>query len=149
MAIDLNKNGSIDDGSELFGNYTAKHSFQNGYEALEAIADQNKDKLITGTELNQLVLWQDANEDGISQSHEIQSLKQLGITQLDAGKNLSMQKTQIAEGIYAMPSSESGVLSGSGKGKSWDLWFEKYPNTQDFTKISFWQKFTKLFNKLV
>ncbi len=149
LAIDLNKNGSIDDGSELFGNYTAKHSFQNGYEALEAIADQNKDKLITGTELNQLVLWQDANEDGISQSHEIQSLKQLGITQLDAGKNLSMQKTQIAEGIYAMPSSESGVLSGSGKGKSWDLWFEKYPNTQDFTKISFWQKFTKLFNKLV
>jgi predicted nucleic acid-binding Zn-ribbon protein len=86
LALDLNGNGKIDDGRELFGEGTrmadgskAKH----GYEAL-AQYDLNGDGKITSKDpiFDRLMVWQDLNQDGIAQPYETFSLKQLGITAL-------------------------------------------------------------------
>lgn len=79
LVLDRNSNGLIDDGSELFGNYTAQPPSDdpNGYEAL-AVFDQpmnggNGDGLISAADdvFSELRLWVDSNHDAVSQSHEI------------------------------------------------------------------------------
>ena len=159
LAYDFNKNGKIDDGSELFGNFTNGKSYKNGYIALAEMADKNKDKLISDTELKGLLLWQDLNLDGISEPSEIKKLTELAITELDAGKNLSDKKLVIADGLYAKPHSEAGVKSlVDGKvilGKSWDIWIEqllekdKDNNSKKISLNDIWNGFVKLFQKSV
>ena len=159
LAYDFNKNGKIDDGSELFGNFTNGKSYKNGYIALAEMADKNKDKLISDTELKGLLLWQDFNLDGISEASEIKTLTELGITELDAGKNLSDKKLVISDGLYAKPHSEAGVKSlVDGKvilGKSWDIWIEqllekdKDNNSKKISLNDIWNGFVKLFQKSV
>lgn len=84
LALDKNENGSIDDGNELFGNYTRDKNgtyFDNGFDALKAY-DGNHDGKIDSRDdvFDQLRIWQDDNQDGISQYEEIKSLDELNIT---------------------------------------------------------------------
>ena len=80
LAIDKNNNGIIDNGSELFGNksisdsafsYT-NSSLNNGFETLKAY-DTNNDNIIDvkDAEFENLLLWQDKNSDGISETDEL------------------------------------------------------------------------------
>lgn len=91
LVHDRNSNGIIDDGSELFGNFTqikdkdgnqklAKH----GYEAL-ANLDSNNDGVIdiNDKEFNKLRIWQDINKDGVSQINELKTLDELNIKSLN------------------------------------------------------------------
>lgn len=73
---------AITKASQLFGNDKAA----NGFESL-AVLDKNKDKKISKQELNELVLWQDANGDGVSQVSEITKLSQYGITEISLAYN--------------------------------------------------------------
>ncbi|MFT3707694.1 MAG: hypothetical protein QM817_08505 [Archangium sp.] len=77
LARDLNDNGRIDDGSELFGSNTrvgdgiAKH----GFEALAALdADGNGRIDAQDPAFRELVIWRDANGDRRSQRSELTSL---------------------------------------------------------------------------
>jgi hypothetical protein len=80
LALDLNGNGLIDNGAELFGNFTVLPSGQpapNGFEAL-AIYDApghggNGDGRIDSGDLvwASLLLWIDWNHDGVSQQNEL------------------------------------------------------------------------------
>lgn len=86
LALDLNGNQLIDDGSELFGDSTKLLNgelAQHGYQAL-AEHDENKDGLIDENDsvFDSLKIWQDKNSDGISQSDEISTLSELGIESL-------------------------------------------------------------------
>ncbi len=79
LAIDRNGNGQIDDGSELFGDYTLPE-VGNGFEALqqmnralkapgaEVVGSISEDEPLFAA----LLLWEDVNHDGISQPHELQ-----------------------------------------------------------------------------
>ena len=87
LALDLNKNGKIDSGKEIFGNHsvlsngaTAAH----GYAALAEL-DSNHDNLINQADelFSSLKVWQDINQDGISQSNELFTLQALGIQSLN------------------------------------------------------------------
>ncbi len=87
LALDRNHNGTIDNGKELFGNYTAQApcSDPNGFLAL-AVFDQpasggNGDGVIDKLDSiwPQLLVWIDANHDGVSQSGELHNLDALGI----------------------------------------------------------------------
>jgi hypothetical protein len=83
LALDRNRNGVIDDGSELFGNFTWRSDGTqgpNGFEALKDL-DANHDGVIDGSDpvFQQLVLWFDRNHNGYSESSELLPLGQAGI----------------------------------------------------------------------
>jgi hypothetical protein len=79
LALDLNHNGKIDGGKELFGNFTDPDC-DNGYCAL-AKYDSNGDGVIDWRDpiYSKLVLWIDANHDGVSQPEELHTLPELGV----------------------------------------------------------------------
>ncbi|HSS00548.1 MAG TPA: hypothetical protein VLM79_25995 [Kofleriaceae bacterium] len=86
LALDRNGNGFIDDGTELFGNFTAQPSSASpqGYLALGAL-DQNHDSVIDSqdTSFKRLLLWQDRNHDGVSDPDELSTLDAHGILGLN------------------------------------------------------------------
>jgi hypothetical protein len=81
LALDRNGNGRIDSGAELFGEHSAGHVYRNGYQALAAI-DANADGMISAvdTQFGKLVVWQDANANGVSEPGELKPLGFYGIT---------------------------------------------------------------------
>ena len=80
IAIDRNNNGIIDNGSELFGNKTKSNTARiytnpnskNGFESLKEL-DSNNDGIIDekDKEFTNLLLWQDKNSNGISETDEL------------------------------------------------------------------------------
>ena len=95
VVLDLNGNGTIDNGRELFGDNTLLPSGQTAANGFEAIAqhDSNGDGKINALDAvyTQLRIWQDANQDGVSQAHELRTLGELGIASI----NVVGQQTSI------------------------------------------------------
>jgi hypothetical protein len=70
LVRDINGNGTIDNGTELFGNETILNNgskASNGFQALSEL-DDNKDGKIDSSDaaFSQLKIWKDVNSDGIS-----------------------------------------------------------------------------------
>ncbi|MBI5901316.1 MAG: hypothetical protein HZB40_19110, partial [Rhodocyclales bacterium] len=83
LAWDRNGNGTIDSGNELFGDQTTLRSGAKAVSGLQALAewDTTKDGQIDAadTRYNDLRVWRDLNQDGISQTNELQTLTDAGI----------------------------------------------------------------------
>jgi hypothetical protein len=89
LVRDLNGDGVIDNGGELFGEGTVLadgSKAHNGFEALAAL-DGNSDGVIDGSDAGyaQLLVWQDLDSDGQSDAGELKSLSDLHITSLSVG----------------------------------------------------------------
>ena len=86
LARDVNGNGRIDDGSELFGSDTrvGRRTARHGFEALAAL-DANGDGVIDARDpaFKSLRVWRDANGDRISQASELTTLAQEHVGTLD------------------------------------------------------------------
>ena len=92
LVLDLNNNGIIDDGAELFGEGTTLkldgQKASNGYIALRqydlAALGGNEDNLINKKDKiwNSLKIWVDKNADGFSQSDEITSINHHALQQI-------------------------------------------------------------------
>ncbi|MHB8271895.1 beta strand repeat-containing protein [Bradyrhizobium sp.] len=87
LVWDRNGNGTIDSGSELFGNYTPMANgatATNGFAAL-ASYDSNGDGKITSADAiwSNLKIWVDANGNGVTDAGELHSLSSLGIQSLN------------------------------------------------------------------
>ena len=91
LAIDLNGDGIINDGTELFGTSTYLADGTKAKDGFSALAqyDANKDGAIDSNDevFNKLKVWQDKNSDGISQSDELYSLDDLGIQSISLENN--------------------------------------------------------------
>jgi hypothetical protein len=92
LALDLNNNGRIDDGSELFGEGTViKATGKKGKDGYTALAqyDSNKDGVIDRNDavFSKLVVWFDRNHDGKTNTDEVVSLASTGVTKV--GLNFS------------------------------------------------------------
>ncbi|MDR1274802.1 MAG: putative Ig domain-containing protein [Candidatus Accumulibacter sp.] len=139
LVLDRNGNGTIDDGSELFGDHTPLYEGDgtavNGFAAL-AQEDTNEDGLVDNQDANwnDLRVWRDLNQDGISQSNELFTLSELGIQSLTVAAEAASQSqgnNQIsATGIFTWEDSSEGI---AGAGQAADI---------DFSVDTFHSNFT-------
>ena len=95
LVMDRNTDGSINDGSELFGSSTVLADgtrAQDGYQALAAL-DSNGDGMISRQDavFAQLRVWVDANSDGLSAPAELRTLDGWGIASISTQAFASTQ----------------------------------------------------------
>ena len=87
LALDLDGNGRIDHGGELFGNHSLLadgSKAKNGFEALKQYDSNGNGLLDAGDECWQdFRIWQDIDHNGISNSTELRLLDQVGIRAID------------------------------------------------------------------
>lgn len=142
LVLDSNKNGKVDDGGELFGEYSAKSvddlakkpvgdekssskSFENGFLAL-AQYDDNHDHQIDGKDkvFSKLMVWVDKNSDATAQKGELQSLNSFHIVAID----LRYEKVEEAgKSVFAMGNEvkfkAAYRLKNGTKRDVFDVWF--------------------------
>ncbi|WP_421564455.1 calcium-binding protein, partial [Paracidovorax sp. MALMAid1276] len=127
LVLDRNGNGLIDSGRELFGDETLLangNKAANGYAAL-AQHDANGDGQINSADVvySQLRVWQDLNQDGISQANELRTLAELGIASIgvqgtEVNVDLGNGNTMPLQGTFTRMDGSAGTsgvaeLSGS------------------------------------
>jgi hypothetical protein len=92
LALDRNGNGRIDDGSELFGNYTPAYGDRsdvttaNGFEALKftegpsyGVSEANRQIDARDAVFSRLLLWRDRNHNGLSEPDELLPVQDSGL----------------------------------------------------------------------
>jgi Ca2+-binding RTX toxin-like protein len=86
LVRDINNNGSIDSGRELFGGDTALSNggfATDGFSALRVHDIDGNGRIDSSdTIFSDLRIWRDLNQDGVSQADELSSLNDLGITSI-------------------------------------------------------------------
>ncbi|CAH1208159.1 hypothetical protein PAECIP111893_02849 [Paenibacillus plantiphilus] len=110
LAMDRNNDGIINDGTELFGDFTPLSDgtrAANGFAAL-ADLDSNRDGKINAGDarFGELRVWRDLNQDGLSSSDELFTMGQLNIKEISTS-NTAVNRTDAqgnlkrAVGTYA------------------------------------------------
>lgn len=137
LARDLNKNGVIDDGSELFGNYTVLKDgtlAANGFEALKDL-DSNNDGVfdVNDEAFHDVVVWRDANGNGMTDDGELIDLLQAGVSSIALNYNAGEESDENGNKF-----SQTGTFSdANGINKTIaDIWFNvDLMDTKDKTAI--------------
>lgn len=112
LALDRNQNGTIDNGSEI--------SFVDDLEGantdLEGLAafDSNSDGVFDANDarFNEFLVWQDANQNGISESDELKSLVEAGITSINLTPTPSTEGSGV-EGVNLLNTSTFTFADGT------------------------------------
>jgi hypothetical protein len=113
LVLDLDGNGVIDSGKELFGVDTLKSDgskAQNGFDALRDL-DSNEDGFFDSRDqkFSDVHVWRDLNQDGFSQSNEIYTLTELDI------KSINLARTSTGYGDNGNVVSATGsYIRGDG-----------------------------------
>jgi hypothetical protein len=127
LALDINDNNKIDSGRELFGEHSAQPNgtpgrFKDGFAAL-AQYDLNKDGVINAKDaiFAKLKVWRDLNSNGKSETSELKSLSDYGITAL----SLTYEHLDTSLDRFGSSAKLSSTFSDkTGKArKLFDVWF--------------------------
>ncbi len=93
--MDRNGNNTIDDGTELFGDATPLYAGGKAVDGFAALAqeDTNGDGMVNSSDANysNLRVWQDLNQDGMSQASELKTLAELDIVSINVAKSENSQ----------------------------------------------------------
>ena len=99
LVIDRNRNGLIDDGSELSFLADAPNA-KSDLQAL-SIFDSNADGLLSAQDVRfgELKIWVDANSNGITDAGELRSLSEHGIESLNLTGNATNERVKVGKNI--------------------------------------------------
>jgi hypothetical protein len=129
LVHDLNHDGTINDGSELFGSATRDangNRTQDGYAAM-ATEDSNHDGKLDEHDAHwkELQVWVDANHDGKTDAGELKSLSDVGIASIDLQAQAG---TEVDQGNRLGLTSSYTSTDGSTHAVA-DVWFAKNVDT--------------------
>jgi Ca2+-binding RTX toxin-like protein len=113
LVLDRNRNGTIDNGSEIsfVGDRAGATTDLEGLAGL----DSDNDGFITAGDarFGELQVWQDSNQDGISQASELRSLTQAGIVSITLGGTRTGQTLENTPGNVLFATTQFTRTDGS------------------------------------
>ncbi len=125
LVRDINGNGQIDDGTELFGNNSVLSSGEkaaNGFEALKDL-DSNNDGIFNSSDTawNQVKVWKDANSNGLVDEGELLTLEQANVS----GINLDYENSTTTDENGNQHNQTGTFIKTDGStGSVHDVWFD-------------------------
>lgn len=138
LVRDLNNNGQIDDGTELFGNNSVLSSGEkaaNGFEALKDL-DSNNDGVFNSSDTawNQVKVWKDANSNGVVDEGELLTLEQANVS----GINLDYENSTTTDENGNQHNQTGTFIKTDGStGLVHDVWFDAdYADTISKTEVT-------------
>ncbi|TDM08065.1 MAG: hypothetical protein C4K60_00650 [Ideonella sp. MAG2] len=137
LVRDLNGNGKIDDGQEMFGNATKIAAdgtkAKDGFQALSSL-DSNADGRVDAAdaEFANLQVWVDADSDGQTDAGELKSLGELGIVTL----NLSPAESADVQNGNLLGLVSSYETKDGAQHDLVDVWFAGSGETAETLKAS-------------
>lgn len=128
LVRDINGNGQIDNGTELFGNNSVLSSGEkavNGFEALKELDDNNDGTFDANDKAwNEVKIWQDKNFNGMVDDGELLTLEQAGIAGIDLDYT---NQENIDENGNNHKQTGTFIKTDGTTGAIDDVWFDTNP----------------------